>query len=224
MQDFTLVLGNKNYSSWSLRSWLAMEQFGIEFQDIVIPLYRPQSSQEIAAYSPSGKVPVLIHHSAKDESGRPLTIWDSLAICEYLAELHPERHFWGKKIEIKAKARSIAAEMHSGFLSLRQNLPMNCNLRHKKEIDREVGRDIQRITHIWGECRQQYRSVGNFLFGDFTIADAFYAPVVLRFRTYSVDLDEICRQYSEAILNLPAMQKWLEAASQETTIIPEYEP
>ncbi len=216
MTDFTLVIGNKNYSSWSLRPWLAMAQFRIEFEEIVIPLYRPESSEQIAVYSPSAKVPVLIDNSLK--------IWDSLAICEYLAELYPDRLWWGKTPEIRANARSIAAEMHSSFLSLRQNLPMNCSLRCQKDIIPEVDRDIQRITQIWREYRQKYAEEGAFLFGDFTIADAFYAPVVLRFRTYGVELDPICQAYTEAIINLPAMEKWLNAAYSETTKIPEYEP
>jgi glutathione S-transferase len=215
MNDFTLVLGNKNYSSWSLRPWLAMRQFEIEFKEIVIPLYRPESHQKLATYSPAAKVPVLIHDRLK--------IWDSLAICEYLAELYPDRLWWGKTREIRANARSIAAEMHSGFVTLRQNLPMNCVLRRKKEISADLARDIRRITDIWREYRQQYAQDGFFLFGDFTIADAFYAPVVLRFRTYEVELDDICQTYSAAILSLPAMQQWLNEASQETTKIPEYE-
>lgn len=215
MNDFTLVLGNKNYSSWSLRPWLAMRQFEIEFKEIVVPLYRPESSRELAVYSPAVKVPVLIHDSLK--------IWDSLAICEYLAELYPDRLWWGKTREIRANSRSIAAEMHSSFLALRQNLPMNCGLRRKKEISEDVAKDFRRITDIWREYRQKYAQNGSFLFGDFTIADAFYAPVVLRFRTYKVELDEICQTYSNAILNLPAMQQWLNEASQETFKIAEYE-
>jgi glutathione S-transferase len=222
MTDFTLVIGNKNYSSWSLRPWLAMKQFGIEFEEIVIPLYRPESSEEIAVYSPSAKVPVLMDDRAALRDR--LKIWDSLAICEYLAELYPDRLCWGKTPEIRANARSIAAEMHSGFLSLRQNLPMNCSLRCQKDIIPEVDRDIQRITQIWREYRQKYAGEGLFLFGDFTIADAFYAPVVLRFRTYRVELDPMCQAYAEAIINLPAMEKWLNAAYSETTKIPEYEP
>jgi glutathione S-transferase len=223
MTDFNLIIGNKNYSSWSLRPWLAMQQFGIKFKETIISLYRPESSAEIAVYSPSAKVPVLIHDLTSATLCDRLIIWDSLAICEYLAELYPDRLWWGKTTEIRANARSITAEMHSGFLSLRQTLPMNCSLRCKKNLTPEVDRDIQRITSIWRECRQKYAEAGSFLFGDFTIADAFYAPVVLRFRTYEVELDAVCQAYAEAIINLPAMETWLTAADRETTKIPEFE-
>jgi glutathione S-transferase len=216
MPELTLVIGNKNYSSWSLRPWLAMKQFGLKFNEIVIPLYGQDSGSAISQYSRSAKVPVLLDDHLK--------IWDSLAICEYLAEKFPERSYWGRTREIRANARSITAEMHSGFLPLRQALPMNCRRPSRSiTITSTVDQDIQRISAIWREYRQQFAAKGEFLFGDFSLADAFYAPVVLRFRTYAIELDPICQGYAATILNLPAMQDWLTAASAETETIPEFD-
>lgn len=213
MTKLTLVIGNKNYSSWSLRPWLAMKEFGLDFEEIYIPLYQIDSSDKIKDYSPAGKVPILIHDD--------LTVWDSLAICEYLAE---EFNWWHQDKKIKAQIRAICAEMHSGFFNLRQVMPMNCRKTNLAvAITPDVQRDILRITEIWRGYRQQFASSGAMLFGDFTIADAFYAPVVLRFATYSVQLDDICQEYMENILALPRMQEWLEAAQGEKEIISKYE-
>lgn len=216
MAKLTLVIGNKNYSSWSLRPWLAMKQFGLEFDEIRIPLYTPESKEQLQQYSPSGKVPLLLHDS--------LTVWDSLAICEYLAEEFPALNWWPKDKVARAIARSISAEMHSGFQNLRQNMPMNCRAsRPGKGMTPEVQKDIERITAIWQNCRQNFGKSGTMLFGDFTIADAMFAPVVLRFITYDVKLDEDLRAYSEAILTLPAMQEWIKAAELEAETIPNFE-
>ncbi|BAZ22684.1 glutathione S-transferase domain protein [Kalymmatonema gypsitolerans NIES-4073] len=208
MTQLILVIGNKNYSSWSLRPWLAMKQFGLNFNEIRIALYTPESSSQIRQYSPSGKVPVLLHDN--------LTIWDSLAIFEYLAEEFSNIYWLPEDKAARAVARSISAEMHSGFQSLRQNMPMNCRARFPgKGMTPEVQKDIDRITAIWRECRQNFGTSGNMLFGKFTIADAMYAPVVSRFVTYGVQLDAICKEYAEAVFALPAMQEWLNAASNE---------
>ncbi|CAN1212391.1 GST N-terminal domain-containing protein [Tumidithrix helvetica PCC 7403] len=216
MTNLTLVIGNKNYSSWSLRPWLAMRQFGLEFDEVRIPLYTPETPAQIRQYSPSGKVPTLLHGN--------LVIWDSLAICEYLAELFPSFHWYPEDRAARALARSISAEMHSGFQALRQNMGMNCRAKLPgKGLTPEVEKDIDRITTIWKECRQEFGTKGEFLFGRFTIADAMYAPVVLRFMTYGVPLDPVCQAYYQAILTLPATQAWIDAGVVETEIIPQFE-
>ncbi|MDZ8092945.1 MAG: glutathione S-transferase family protein [Nostoc sp. DedQUE05] len=217
MTQLTLVIGNKNYSSWSLRPWLAMKQFGLEFNEIRIPLYNdPDCSLKIRQYSSSGKVPVLLHDKQ--------TVWDSLAICEYLAETFPTLQWWPEDKAARALARSISAEMHSGFQNLRQNMPMNCRTKYPgKGLEPGVQQDIDRITSIWQESRQKFGAGGNFLFGNFTIADAFFAPVVLRFVAYDVQLDTVSRDYVESVLALPTMQEWINAAKNETEVIPQYE-
>lgn len=209
MPRLTLVIGSKNYSSWSLRPWLVMKESGLEFNEILIPLYTPESSSKIRQYSPSGKVPVLLHETQ--------TVWDSFAICEYLAEAFPNKHLWPEDKAARAFARSISAEMHSGFANLRENMPMNCRAKYPgKGLAPGVQQDIDRITSIWQYSRHNFGVGGNFLFGNFTIADAFFAPVVLRFVTYDVQLDAISQNYLKAVLALSAMQEWLKAAENET--------
>lgn len=219
MAFLTLIIGNKNYSSWSLRPWLALKQFDLPFNEVRIPLYTPESTAQIREHCAiaNGKVPILIHDDR--------TIWDSMAIFEHLSEMYPERSWWTGNRTGRAIARSICAEMHSGFLPLRNQLPMNCRSHFPNyEISSEVQQDIDRIITIWKHCRETYGSGGAFLFGRFTIADAVYAPVVLRFRTYDIQLDPICQAYSEAILALPAMQEWLDDAIAESETIPAFEP
>jgi glutathione S-transferase len=212
----TLVIGNKNYSSWSLRPWLAMRHLGIDFSEVHIALYTPESSQHIRRYSPAGKVPILLDDA--------ITVWDSLAILDYLAEELPTLHWWPVDKAARAIARSICAEMHSGFQALRHNMPMNCRARLPgKGMTPDVQSDIDRITAIWRDCRQQFGANGSLLFGQFTIADAMFAPVALRFVTYGVPLDDVSQQYVEAILALPAMQEWLEAAAAEVEKLPDFE-
>jgi glutathione S-transferase len=217
MSDYTLVIGNKNYSSWSLRPWLAMRQAGLPFREVRIPLYTPESKAQIRSYSPSGKVPCLVDGA--------LAVWDSLAICEYLAERHPQAKLWPADPHARAVARSISAEMHSGFQNLRSNMSMNCRKRFPgmgRTV--EVAGEIERVQRSWGEAREKHGAGGPFLFGAFTIADAMYAPVVLRFRTYAVQLNPVCREYADAILALPAMQQWLADAEAETEVIAAFEP
>lgn len=209
MAQLTLIIGNKNYSSWSLRPWLVIKQSGIEFLEVRIPLDTPTTQQEILKYSPAGKVPILTHGN--------LTIWDSLAICEYIAELFPQANLWPHDIANKAIARCVSAEMHSGFSYLRQHMPMNCRaMLPGKGLQPAVQADINRITTIWRECREKFANEGDFLFGTFTIADAMYAPVASRFVTYDVKLDSISSAYVEQIYALPAMQAWLKAANLES--------
>jgi len=203
-----LVVGNKNYSSWSLRPWLAMKVLGIPFQEVRIPLYGEGSKAKILAYSPAGKVPCLVDGN--------LRVWDSLAIMEYLAERHPG--VWPADAALRARARSISAEMHSGFPNLRNHMSMNIRRRHPgKGRTPEVLAEILRIVEIWSECRKP------FLFGAFCAADAMYAPVVLRFRTYEMELPPVCRAYADAVLALPALLEWIRDAERETESLPQFE-
>lgn len=216
MTQLTLVIGSKNYSSWSLRPWLAMKQAGLEFDEIRIALDTPTSLQEIRQYSPAGKVPILLDNG--------LTIWDSLAICEYLAEHYPTKHWWPEDKAARAVARSISAEMHSSFQALRQNMPMNCRaFLPGKGMAPGVQADIDRITAIWRDCRQNFGTGGEMLFGESTIADAMFAPVVSRFTTYDVQLDPTSRAYAEAILALPTMQEWVAAAQTKIEVLADFE-
>ena len=214
-----LIIGNKNYSSWSLRAWLAMKVAGIAFEEHRIPLYGPGAKEQILAFSPAGKVPCLIDGETR--------VWDSLAICETLAEKHPE--LWPRDAAARALARSVSAEMHSGFADLRTHMSMNVRRRHPgKGRTPESLADVARIIAIWSECLERYGMRANpdgaFLFGRFTIADAMYAPVVLRFRTYEVELPSACRAYANAVLALPAMRAWIAAAEAETESIAKFEP
>ena len=202
MPEFTLVIGDKNISSWSLRPWLLMKHLGVTFDEVLIRLRQPDTRQQALIHSLSGKVPVLKHNG--------LRIWDSLAIAEYLAELYPERHLWPADRAVRAEARSVSAEMHSGFQALRSHLPMDILGRHPgKGLEGEgVRDDIARVQEIWRDARAQFGAGGPFLFGAFSIADAMYAPVVTRFTTYDVPCDTVCAAYMDAIWNLPAMQEW----------------
>jgi len=201
-----LVIGNKNYSSWSLRPWLAMKALGIAFDEKRIPLYGPATKGELLKHSPSGKVPCLVDGS--------LAVWDSLAILEYLAEHHPQ--LWPAERGERARARALAAEMHSGFANLRNHMGMNVRKRYPgRGRTPEVLEEIKRIDAIWSQAK------GPFLFGAFGAVDAMYAPVVLRFRTYEVRVSN--RDYAEAVLALPAMREWIEAAGREPESIPQFD-
>ncbi len=211
MTKLKLVIGNKNYSSWSLRAWIALKQAGVEFDEIRILLDLPTTYEQIRHYSPTGRVPVLIDGD--------ITIWESLAICEYVTETYAPQLLPTARAA-RAYARSITHEMYGGFHSLRQNMPMDCRGRYPGEgMTLEVQTDINRITSIWRNCRQKFGQDGDFLFGSFTIADAMFAPVVSRFVTYGVKLDSVAQAYADAILAFPAMQEWLTAASNETESI-----
>ena len=208
MSDLTLILGGKAYSSWSLRPWLALKQTGLPFTELVIPLRQPDTRARILEHSPAGKVPVLRHGD--------LTVWDSLAICEYLAELAPEAGLWPEDPAARAIARAVSAEMHAGFQSLRSSMPMDLKRQAPGEgMTEATAADIARITALWADCRARFGGDGPFLFGRFSIADAMYAPVVTRFDTYAVALGGTARAYADAVLALPAMREWTEAARAE---------
>jgi glutathione S-transferase len=212
MADITIYLGNKNYSSWSLRPWLALKQTGAAFTEELIPLSEAATRSTILRYSPSGRVPALKHNG--------LTVWDSLAICEYLAEAFPKVHLWPKDKAARAVARAVSAEMHSGFAALRNHLPMNMRSSFpNRGVTPDVQADINRVTAIWRDCRKRFGEGGPFLFGGFSNADAMYAPVVSRFRTYKVELEAEAQAYTDAVWALPALQEWLTAAKNEPMII-----
>jgi glutathione S-transferase len=216
MTALKIVLGNQNYSSWSLRPWLVLKHLGVPFEEVVIPLDQPQTRQQILRYSPSARVPVLLDGD--------LAVWDSLAICEYLHEKFPERHLWPADSRARTIARSVSAEMHSGFAALREDLPMKFRESLPMTSFRaEVRRDIERIFEIWTQCRRRFGGGQPFLFGAFSIADAMYGPVVSRFRTYGVKLDGAPAEYVETMLAMPAMKDWLQAARAETHRMARYE-
>ncbi len=205
-----LVIGDKNLSSWSLRPWLVLKYFEIPFQEIQILLDQPQTKNNIAKYSPSGKVPLLINGQNR--------IWDSLAICEYIHELHPEKNVWPKEGYLRALARSYAAQMHSGFFGLRNQLSMNVQLRTKiTHLDSQTIEDIRTIVSLWDQALRKHK--GSFLFGDFCVADAFYAPVVLRFISYGVEIRNInAKKYMSNVLKIIELKKWIASAKKEKPV------
>ena len=214
MSGFTLVIGNKNYSSWSLRPWLAMKMAGVEFAEVVIPLRRDATATEIARHSPGGKVPALRHGE--------LVVWELIAILEYIAEAFPEARLWPEQRQARAVARAVSAEMHAGFVALRTHMPMNIRgSKSGRGRTPEVEKDIRRIVAIWEDCRARFGAGGPFLFGAFGNADAMYAPVVTRFNTYGVALEGLARAYADAILALPPMREWFAAAAAEFWTIAE---
>jgi len=216
LSDLHLYIGNKNYSSWSLRAWLALKQTGVAFDETVIPLYRDDSSAVLAQYSPSGRVPVLQH--------RDCTIWESLAIGEYLAELFPDAGLWPKESCARATARAVSNEMHAGFTALRTHLPMDMRARRRQHAGGEaVTKDIGRIIDLWSDCRQRFGEEGRFLFGAYSLADAMYAPVVSRFITYGISVEGLAAEYLDAAWNWPALQTWLGAAQAEPWVIELYD-
>ncbi|MBS1155861.1 MAG: Glutathione S-transferase [Proteobacteria bacterium] len=202
-----LVIGNKNYSSWSLRPWLGLKVADIPFEETLLPLYEPDARSQRLAFSPTGKVPLLVDGE--------LRVWDSLAIAEYVAEKFPDRGLWPADVAARATARSICAEMHSGFAALRDILNMDIRASLQVGLTPEAQADIERIIAIWTECRARFGADGPFLFGRFSWADAFYAPVVTRFVTYKIPLPPVAQAYAETILALPAMQEWITAAHAE---------
>jgi glutathione S-transferase len=215
-----LVIGNKNYSSWSLRPWLALRMAGIAFEELRIPLYVPGAKQAILRHSPAGKVPVL-------RDGE-LTVWESLAICEYAAELAPGAGLWPADPAARAHARAVSAEMHAGFVALRSALPMNLRAEGVRiPLEPAVRADVERVVAIWQECRERFGAVasgaasGPFLFGAFTNADAMYAPVVTRFHSYGVALPPAAQAYADAVRALAPMREWAAAGVAESERMPE---
>jgi glutathione S-transferase len=211
-----LIIGNKNYSSWSMRPWFAMRVAGIPFAETVIPIYREDSKARLMAVSASGKVPALVDGD--------ITVWDSLAILEYLAETFPAARMWPSDRAARAHARAISAEMHSGFQALRVECAMNM---HRpigvKPLSPDASDNIARIHAVWTDCRARYGSGGPFLFGAFTAADAMYAPVVSRFETYAIPGPAPVAAYMETIRALPAWKEWRSAALAEEWVIDKYE-
>ncbi len=206
-----LILGSKNYSSWSLRPWLFLRKVGFEFTERVIAFDAPDYQQQIAHVSPSGRVPLLLLGDDK--------IWDSLAICEFAADA-TGRGLPHDKIA-RGVARSVAAEMHSGFQALRDQCPMNIRARGRRiPQNADLDRDVRRIDALWSECRLQYGADGGWLFGDFSIADAMFAPVLFRFQTYGADLSPESRAYCDYALADPEVRGWQQAALQETHVLP----
>lgn len=214
--ELTLIIGSKNYSSWSLRPYLALKATGLPFREMLIPLRTDDTYRHIRLYSPSGTVPVLLHGDIK--------VWESLAICEYLAELAPAANLWPRDAEARAFGRSIAHEMHAGFAASRQNMPMDLARDRRQESRAHlVQGEINRIFSIWQEARERFgvrgaNGAGPFLLGGFSIADAMFAPVATRFRTYGVPLDEVTQDYCNAIFALPAFKEWEAAALAETAV------
>jgi glutathione S-transferase len=212
-----LVIGNKNYSSWSMRPWLALRGSAIAFEEIFIPLYTGQADKDhILSFSRSGKVPILIDGE--------VTVWDSLAIIEHLAERFLQARLWPEDGTERAHARSISAEMHSGFLPLRRECSMNL---HRPigavTLSDDARADIARIQEIWTDCRARYGKRGPFLFGAFGAADAMFAPIVHRFRTYAIAVSLEVKTYMETMMAFPAFREWTEAGLAETIVIDKFE-
>ena len=207
MSDYTLVIGNKNYSSWSLRPWMLLKHLQLDFEEKQILLDTPSFKDEVAALGPSGRVPVLKHGK--------VTVWDSLAICEYIADVTGKG--WPGDREARAFARAVCAEMHSGFMNLRMEWPFNARARNRQTpMTPGLEADIDRIDEIWIDCRRQFGTDrGPWLFGEYSIADAMYAPVVLRFNTYRAQVSDTSRWYMATVLEDAALQSWVQAAQQE---------
>jgi len=215
-----LVIGNRNYSSWSMRPWVLLREARIPFEEVQLKFDETGGGLRVAGierYSAAGKVPVLL------VDGEP--VWDTLAICETVAELYPAKQLWPQDPKARRVARSVCAEMHSSFQALRGAMPMNIRGRHPgKGLNEKSSKDIQRVVAIWSDCRARFGKDGPLLFGAFTIADAFYAPVVMRFQTYAVELPAVARAYCEAVQALPAVREWCDAARRETEFVAEDEP
>jgi glutathione S-transferase len=211
-----LIIGNKNYSSWSMRPWIAMKVAGIAFEETVVPLDTADFKAKVGAVSSSGKVPLLIDGD--------IVVWESLAILEYLAEKFPKAGLWPADATARAHARAIAHEMHGGFEAMRGHLAMNMWRPVKKRaLNPEVEANIKRIEAMWTDCRARFGSGGSFLFGRFGAADAMYAPVVARFHTYAVGVSAGTRAYMDAVMALPAWREWHAAAVKEPWVLPKDE-
>ena len=204
MSNFTLIIGNKNVSSWSLRGWLAIKHANVDFNEILINLRPECEYDKLNALSPAGKVPTL-------KIGEDQFVWDSLAIAEFFNDISQDTSYWPTDIEERAHARSVSAEMHSGFVALRSIMPMDClNKYDRPEMTSDLKKDIDRVVEIWSECRNKYAAKGSFLFGEYSIADMMYAPVVFRFKGYGIELPDVIETYCSAIISHPDVQDWLE--------------
>jgi glutathione S-transferase len=214
--NLTLIIANKNYSSWSFRPWILMRHFQIAFEEVTIPLAQENTRTEILRYTPAGKCPAL-------QDG-DLVVWDSLAIIEYLAESFPQTAIWPAPRAARAQARSLAAEMHSGFASLRAALPMNMRRKvNKRELSPEAAADAARLERAFKTAREEFGQAGHFLFGDFSAADAMFAPVVNRLHVYDVDVSSATRAYMDRMMALPAWKDWAAQAQAEPWVIDKHE-
>jgi glutathione S-transferase len=208
-----LVIGNKTYSSWSFRPWLAMKVAGIAFEETLISLDAPDFKTRLLALSGAGKVPVLIDGETR--------IWESVAILEYLAEKFPAAGLWPQPPAARGHARAVASEMHAGFQALRRQLPMNVQRRIiPRAVDDDAAKDVARIEAIWSECRSRFAAGGPFLYGAFGAADAMYAPVIWRLHTYAIEVGAVARDYMRAHMALPAWSEWRDAARREQWVLP----
>ncbi len=207
-----LVIGNRNYSTWSLRPWLFLRYHGVDFDEVRLPLDTEEFRSRIGDYTPAGRVPVLVHGDHR--------VWESLAICEYAAETFPGIPGWPEDPEGRAEARSVACEMHAGFAALRNELPMNCRAVGRQVTPSAAARcDIDRVVAIWNGARGRFGSDGPWLYGSFCIADAMFAPVASRFLTYGIPLQDAAADWAREILGHPGMQEWIEAARVEPEVI-----
>ena len=217
MKPLKLAIANKNYSSWSMRPWVLLTQAGIPFEEIQLKFDDDAKVAGIEPYSPTRKVPVLLIGEEP--------VWDSLAIAEAVAEMFPEKQLWPADARARQVARSICAEMHAGFPKLRSAMPMNLRaLMPGKGMSPAVQKDIDRVVEIWESCRARYGQGGELLFGAFTVADAYYAPVATRFLTYGVKLPAVAQRYADALLALPAVHEWMLQALRETEFVRADEP
>lgn len=216
MSDLMLVIGNKNYSSWSLRPWVFLRHHKIDFKEMRVPLFVESTEDELAEFDSDYKVPVL-----KDSD---LVVWDSLSILEYVSENYLDGRGWPSEPEVRAVARSVSAEMHSSYINVRSELPMNCRKKFENiSLSQAAEREIERIKSLWRKCRTAYGEGDEWLFGDFTIADAMFAPIVLRFNGYSIPLEGLEAGYVQSVLDHPAIIEWVKAGIQETEVIEEDE-
>ncbi|MDE2234524.1 MAG: glutathione S-transferase family protein [Gammaproteobacteria bacterium] len=216
MDKFIFITGNKAYSSWSLRGWLGLRAAGVDFEELMVPLYVPGYKTILLEHSPSGKVPVLKHGKR--------VIWDSLAICEYLAEMFPKAGLWPEDRSARALARSVSAEMHSGFSAIRSAMPFNCRAKGRRAQGSQALEDeIGRVQQLWLQCHEHHGRQGPWLFGHFTVADCMYVPVALRFVTYGVPLETHAQAYVETVLQHAPVQEWMANAEHEKAVIPSSE-
>ncbi|GJM11941.1 MAG: glutathione S-transferase [Pseudohongiella sp.] len=210
-----LVIGNKNYSSWSLRPWMLLKHFNIPFEEVGIALFTEGYQQELAKYSPTLRVPVL-----KDGD---CTIWDSLAICEYVSEKYLGGAAFPADIKARALCRSYCSEMHSGFMAIRSEMPMNCRARKQLEISASAKAECKRVDQLFSDARAVFSGRGDYLFGEFSLADCMFAPIVMRFTTYGIELSESSQEYVRKVLENPALRAWVDAARNETQILTDFE-
>ena len=207
MKDIRLVIGNKNYSSWSMCPWLLLKMFDVDFDEIQIALFQDNTAEKLGPYSPSLKVPVLLH--------RETTVWDSLAICEYISENLLTGAGWPTSPKRKANARSVSAEIHSEFVTLKKEWPLNCKASYRLTPSNDLQNEIARIDAIWSCCRKRFGENGNYLYGRFSIADCMFAPIAVSFETYGADLSEDANTYMQSLLDNPFIQKWISLGRKE---------